>query len=198
MESTTFANYVISPLTTVGLGFGVGTIQVQDGPSQVYEQALVRLTYTLTAKLSFQGTFGGEFLNSGHTEQITPVYGLGLAYAVREGTTLSLNSERRILNSAAIAGADYTDNSVSVTITQRVGDRLQLTGTAGYDNASYTGVASSVSTNRRDHQLILQGAVSGRFREHWLLTPTVSYSKDFSNQNSFETLQATLQLSYVF
>ena len=198
VNSTAFVNYAYSPLTTLGVGFGLGTVEVEGGDTQVFEQILGRLTYTLTQKISFSGTVGYEFRDAGSTEEITPVFGLGLTWAIREGTALTLSGQRSIENSAAQAGTNYTDTSLTASISQRLGDFIQFSGTVGYENASYTGVESGVSSNRNDNQLILQAALSTRVKDHWTVTGTVSYAKDFSNQDSFKTVQTSLQLSYVF
>ncbi len=195
---TGFVNYAYSALTTVGIGFGLGTLEVEQGSTQVFEQALTRLSYALTEKLSFSGTAGYEFRDAGAKEQITPVFGLGLTWAVRDGTSLALTGQRVIENSAAEAGANYTDTSLTASMAQRLGDSVQFTGTVGYENASYSGVERGVSSDRNDNQLILQGALSMRIKDHWVITGTVSYAKDFSNQNAFSSLQNSLQLSYVY
>jgi hypothetical protein len=193
-----FINYVYSPLTTIGVGVKIGMVEVERNDTQVYEQLLMRLTYVATGKLTFSGTGGVEFRDTGATEEVSPVFGLGLAWAIREGTTLSLNGERRILNSAAQSGANYTDTSVSVSAAQRLGQYLQLTATMGYENAEYMSAAKGVSTNRSDHQVISQGALSYHFRDRWILTGIISYSKNFSNQRPYDAFQNSLQISYVF
>lgn len=198
VNATGFVNYAYSPVTTVGFGAGFGTLQVEEGASQVFEQALFRLTYLLNTKLSFNGTAGYEFLDAGSKEQITPTFGLGLSFSVREGTSVSLSGERRILNSAALEGVNYTDTSISVTLSQRLGDFVQFTGTIGYENAEYTGVEEGASSDRTDNQLTLQAGISYHFAQHWLVSGSFSYNKDFSNQAAFESSQSTLQVSYVF
>ena len=60
------------------------------------------------------------------------------------------------------------------------------------------GTASGFGSNRSDNQITLQTAISYHFNSHWLVSGIVSYSKDFSNQAAFESLQNSLQLSYVF
>lgn len=198
VNGTGFINYAYSELTTVGIGFGLGTVEVENGESQLYEQALVHLTYIATAKLSFNGTAGCEFLQAGSSDQVTPVFGLGLAWAIREGTTLSVSGERRILNSAAQSNTNYTDTNISFSATQRLGSFLLLTGTIGYENAEYKGIVTGASSNRSDNQLIFQGGVSYRFRERFVASEILSYGRDFSNTNAFESFQTSLQLSYVF
>ncbi len=198
VNGTVFANYVYSPLTTFGLGISVGTVGVERNDFQVYEQILTRLTYIATQKLSFNGTLGYEFRQTESRDVTNPVFGFGLNLAIRDGTNLSLNAERRVLNSASNLGANYTDTTVLLSLGQRLGTLVQLVATAGYENSAYQGVTTGVSSNRNDNQLVLQTALTYRFKERWLVSEIISYSKDFSNQNSFQAFQNSLQLTYVF
>ena len=198
VSGNVFANYIYSPLTTFGLGVTLGTVGVQQNAYQVYEQILARLTYIATQKLNFNGTAGFEFRQADSREENNPVFGLGVVLTIREGTTLSLNAERRVVNSAADIGTNYTDTTVTISLGQRLGQFFELTLTTGYENSVYQGVTSGVSSNRNDNQLILQGSLSYRFKERWLISEIISYSQDFSNQNSFQSFQNSLQLTYVF
>ena len=198
VSGSIFTNYVYSPLTTFGLGITLGTVGVERYDYQVYEQILTRLTYIATQKLSFNGTAGYEFREADSRDEFNPIFGLEVALAIREGTSVSLNAERRILNSAADVGANYTDTTISVSLGQRLGQFFQLALTTGYENSAYQGVASGVSSNRNDNQLVLQGALSYHFKERWLISEILSYSRDYSNQNSFQSIQNSLQLTYVF
>lgn len=200
LTSTSFLNYAYSPLTTFGLGFSVGAVFPDEGPTQTFEQVLARVTFQGGAKLVFNFTGGLEIRQFGGGDtQLTPAFGLGLTWQAREGTTFVLSADRRIFVSSAVAGTDYVSNSVTLTATQRLGNFMEASGTVGYENADYENVSRTDSYTRSDNYVLVQGRVAARINRRWSASVIASYGNNrSSDQDSVDFVQTLVQLTYVY
>ncbi len=216
LTSQTFLNYVYSPLTTVGLGFGLGTLVVE-GRTQVFEQALLRLNYVYGTKLAFNTMVGYEFRQADDVEENTPIFHLGITWQPRDGTSFALSSEREIYNSAALAATNYTTTSVSLTATQTIGSNLQASLSLGYNDNQYEQISAAKTFDRDEQYYLVQGGLNARLGAQWNLLLNVSYGylnssggqPDNAAQGSkgasygttigdLRVFQTSLQLGYAF
>ena len=198
--STNFLNYNYSPLTTLGVGFAAGSLSVEGGGTQTFEQVLTRITYTNNRFLVVNGVFGVEFRNTDDGERINPIYGLGATWQIREGTTLALTSERRTFNSAALTGSNYISSNVALTATQRLGDRWTATATLGYENADYEGASDRrrSSSNREDNYVVVQGGVVAKIGNRWSASVLGTYGNNQSNGSSVNFFHTLVQVTFAY
>ncbi len=200
VSSTNFLNYAYSPITTVGVGFAVGALTVENNATQVYEQLLTHVVHN-GGPLVVDGSLGVEFRNTGHREEINPILGLGVTWAFREGTSLALTSERRVFNSAADSGDNYVGSDVALTLSQRLGDRVQATASVGYENASYdnaSGRANNASSNREDNYVVVQGGVVAKLGRRWSASLLGTYGNNQSSGNAVRYYHTLLQVTFAY
>ena len=200
VTSTNFLNYDYSPLTMFGAGFAVGAVGVEHNQTQVFEQLLGRLTYTNNGFLIVNGTVGVEFRDTEAKEEINPIFGIGATYQVREGTTLALTSERRVVNSAADSGDNYISTNVALTATQRLGDRWTATGSFGYENADYDDVSGrrNMAPGRNDDYIIVQGGLNAKLGSRLSASALLSYGDNQSSGNAVNFIHTLVQITVAY
>ena len=217
VNSQTFVNYLYSPLTTVGVGFGLGTLDVA-GRTQVFEQALLRLGYTPSPRLSFDTTVGYEFRQTDASEENTPIFRLGVAWQPQDGTSIGLSGERGVYNSAALSSTNYTTTSISLTATQRIGRYLEASASMGYNDDSYESAGGGKDYGRDEEYYLVQAGLAIHLGLQWRIVLNTSYSyldssgglpigrTGSTNKTSeygistgnLRVVQASLQLGYEF
>src|SRR5205823_4953526 len=90
-------NYNWTQKVTVGTGISGGVLDVELSGEQTYEQALTRVTYAGTEKLSIEADGGVEFRQTNDNSNIvTPVFMLTATYRPFEATQLKLSASRHI------------------------------------------------------------------------------------------------------
>src|SRR5437868_11230950 len=117
-----FINYVYSPKLVIGLG-ATGGVNSSDGPTadETFEQMNVRANYIVSGKISLSLSGGLEFRQlSGGGNHISPVYEIAGSYRPFENTTVTIAGSRHTNSSAALAGQDYSETSISLTFSQRL------------------------------------------------------------------------------
>lgn len=199
VSSTNFLNYAYSPVTTVGVGFAVGALTVESNATQVYEQLLTHVVHN-GGPLVIDGTLGVEFRDTGHREEINPVLGLGVTWAFREGTSLALTAERRVFNSAADSGDNYVGSDVALTLSQRLGDRVQATASIGYENASYDNASgrNRAFSNREDNYVVVQGGVVAKLGRRWSASVLGTYGNNQSSGNAVRYFHTLVQVTFAY
>ena len=184
-----FINYNYSEKVVIGLGGTGGYDSVDDpNPDQTFEQANVRLTYQATGKVSLNASGGVEFRqfeNSSRGEYISPVFQIGATYQPFDGTSLSLNVNRRTLNSAVFAGQDFASTNVSVGVTQRLFQRIFLGLSLGYENDDYFSASSGVSATRRDNYYFVEPAIDIGITRFWAIGAYYLHRQNDSSLDSF-------------
>jgi hypothetical protein len=148
-----FVNYQVTPKIQLGLGGSFGDLDVEQSPSQTYEQALLRVTYAATDKLGFNLSGGEEWRQFGgkDTGDANSIFGLGVSYALREKTTFTLDAHRRIYGSAALAGQDYIASGFVLGVGQQISYRLRANLSAGYEHTDYIASESGADASRKDN-----------------------------------------------
>ncbi len=136
-------NYQARPKITLGLGFTYGRVELSNGPSQNYEQALVRLRYRATEKVRFDLAGGVEFRDiQGLTNLTNGIFSIGVSYAPFDGTSVYLQGYRRTVTSASASPANYSVTGVEAQLRQRFARRFYLVVAAGFQNSEYDFFAS--------------------------------------------------------
>jgi hypothetical protein len=184
-----FINYRYSEKIVVGLG-GTGGYDIVDepNPDQTFEQANVRLTYQATGKLSVNAMGGVEFRqfeNSSRGQYVSPVFEIGAAYQPFDGTNLSLALNRRIVNSAVLAGQDFTSTVISVGARQRVFQRAYLAINVGYQNGDYFSTIGAAGANRSDNYYFIEPALDVMVTRFWTVGGYYLHRQNESSLDNF-------------
>ena len=131
-----FINYVYSPKLVIGLG-ATGGVNSSDGPTsdETFEQMNVRANYIVSGKISLSISGGLEFRQFG--EAAIPFrrsMKLQDHIAPSRTPTITIAGSRRTDSSASLAGQDYSDTTISLTFSQRLFSRVNLSLGVGYTN----------------------------------------------------------------
>lgn len=197
-----FFNYNYSPKLTVGLG-GTFGYNDTDGPTptQHYEQVNLRATFNPGEKLSLSGSVGFEFRQfEGDSSHTSPVFELNASYKPFDGTAISLTGSRRTQNSAVVAGGDYTETNINLTVQQRFLQRIFVSLSAGYESAVYFSAFNGVDLTRSDDYYYLQFAVDTNITRYWTIGFYYLHREDSSSLDdfSFSDNQFGLRTSLMF
>jgi len=184
-----FINYNYSEKVVIGLG-GTGGYDLVDDPNpdQTFEQANVRLSYQATGKVSLNASGGVEFRqfeNSTRGDYISPVFQIDATYQPFDGTSISLDVNRRTLNSAVFAGQDFESTNISVGVSQRLLQRIFLGLSVGYENSDYFSVFSGVSATRRDNYYFVEPAIDIGITRFWAIGAYYLHRQNDSSLDSF-------------
>jgi hypothetical protein len=192
-----YALYQVEP--KLGLGFGprVGTVEVQGGPNQTYEDALFDLIYQASDKTQVTLVTGPEIrqYQRSSAQNITPVVDLSVDYAVSDDTTLKFDAHRRRIVSFGSQDEDYVNNEIGASIRQCVFQKMYFTFAGGYDLNEYSGTASGASDpGREDNYFYVRGGADWQANDWLDLTASYQYSRDHSTVRafSFDDNQVTL------
>ena len=207
--SHTYLNYNLTPKLITGTGIAVGVLQPERGGGrQLYEQVLERLVYPSSANLTFSAKAGLEFREfSVEGPRVTPVFGLNASYQWTPGTKFTLSGLRRVTNSAALNGQDYTATSVTAEVEQHLIGDFYLTLGAGYENDSYrhttqpgTTQTATANLQREDNFYFVRPSVSYRPKDWVTISASYYYQLDDSNSptNRFRDRQFQLQVHLGF
>ena len=202
--SHTWVNYNLSPKLIPGAGVAVGVLEPERGGGrQIYEQVLARLLYPASEKLTFSAKAGVEFREfSAAATRVTPVFGLNSSYQLTAGTKLSLSGLRRVTNSAALNGEDYTATSITAEVDQHLIGDFYLTLGAGYENDSYrhTIETTTAGGQRQDNFYYIRPSLSYRPKDWISISLSYFYQIDDSNfpTNSFRDRQFSLEVHLGF
>jgi hypothetical protein len=196
-----FYNYHLDPKLTLGAGFAGGVLKAEGSGGQTYEQALLRLLYAPTEKLSFQFQGGPEWrqLDSGENK-VTPVLDLTAAYDLRAGTKIELNGYEQNFSSGASGDQDYTATGVSLSAAQEMGTQWLVTLKGGYENNSYFYTDLRAPSPREDTFFYLNPTVAWRLTEHAKIEVFYNYRQNDSDNinRSFVGNQTGVRASFTF
>jgi Putative beta-barrel porin 2 len=195
-------NYNITPKFDIDVGLGLGLLEPEDSGDQTYEQALVRVRFFSTAKLTLNANAGVEFRQfaSGTADRATPVFGLGAIYKPSETTTIRLSGARQVYSSISATGLNYTSTRIDLDIEQQIWHQFLVRLAAGYEHDQYDAAAADVNASRVDNYISVRPEIIYRFRDWMQFTLFYQYQKNDSNLavNSFVDNQVGLQSTLKF
>lgn len=195
-------DYQITPKTRVGAGVTLGYLKAQGGSAQTYQQALVRVSNPVTAKIVFRASGGLELrqLSNGDGTQSTPVFHAGLDYDLSERTQISLEASRRIYSSASLAGQNFVATGASSTVRQHLFDRFSASLSGGYEDAQYMAADGTAAGSRHDQYFFARPSLSFAFRKWMNLELYYEYRRNNSTTaaSSFESNVAGAQASFAY
>ena len=183
-----FLNYQYSPKLVVGVGSTAGRdLLVQANSNQTFEQANLRSSYAVTAKLNASGLVGLEFrqFDTGSHDSVTPVFDLSATYKPFDGTSINVDASRATQTSAVLLGQDYTSTQVQVTAKQRLLQRFALSFTAGYQNLGYIDALTHTVASRQDNYYFIQPTIDARITKFWFAGAFLVYRQNTSTFSNF-------------
>lgn len=194
-------NYQISPKIKLGVGGAVAYVNRSSGPTQNYEQGLVRAKYDATQKLTVAVTAGAEWRQTQDSPNRTDgVFQFDLAWTPSEGSYIYLQAYRRAYNSG-IEGSEYfLATGVSVEYRQRLFQRFFFDLTAGWQNADYKDELGSPNFGRSDDLYFVRPGVGFDITTWLNCEITGEYQKNDSSipGHSYDTTIAAVRLNLLF
>ncbi len=143
-------NYQVRPRLNVSLGVAFGLVNSSEGPSQVYEQALLRVRFRTSEKLTLNMVAGFEARQVDDTgDQYNPVFSLGATWLPFSGTYFYLNGFSRTLTSPS-QGQNYTATGFDFAFRQRLWRRFYARFSSGYQNSEYDDLQGQINSGRSD------------------------------------------------
>jgi hypothetical protein len=204
LSGNVFFNFNYSPKLVVGVGATAGYNWVDaPSPDQSYEQINARVTYVVTGKINLNASGGVEFRQFENSDRngsyVSPVYELGATYQPFDGTSLSLNGNRRTQNSAVAAGQDYSSTNITLGVRQRFMQRIYLALALGYENSSYFSTVTGADSSREDNYFFLQLAIDVTLTRFWTFGAYYLHRQnDSSTDFEFDNNQFGVRTSLAF
>jgi Putative beta-barrel porin 2 len=179
-------DYQLLPKTRVGLQGVVGLIDSSDTPLQYLQQALLRVYYNPTGKLSFAFSGGVQFLEFEGTDEVKvdPVFNLGLTYQPFPATSINLVGFRNVVGSSDLAGQDYFATGFELNVSQQFFQKLVAAVSFGYENDTYFGTTVETPTNREDNYVYMRPRLSYAFVDWFSVSIWYEYRETVSTQES--------------
>jgi hypothetical protein len=189
LSGNIFINYKYSPKLVVGLGGSGGYNWVDSpNPDQTFEQFNLRMSYQVTGKISLNASAGVEFRqfrNDARGDYVSPVYELGAVYQPFDGTTITLTGSGRTLNSAVLAGQDFSATNIIIGARQRLLQRIYLDLMAGYEHSEYFNTSEGVNATRRDNYYFVEFGVDLMITRWWTMGIYYLHRENDSSLNNF-------------
>lgn len=200
-------NYAFTPRLNAGLGAGAGYITLENdsgaggsNPDIVNEQLQGRVNWRATDKISFQVSGGleeEEYLASGYSDSLNPIFSAAIQYQPFEVTQISLAASRTVGTSDYYIIAQSTEaTTVSLSLNQRVLVKYNLNLGVGYTETDFSVALAGYGSGSRTDDTYSFNASFGRSflkRGTWAITyhyldnssGTAGYSQR-SNQIGFQ------------
>jgi len=94
--------------------------------------------------------------------------------------TTPFAGSRRTVSSASLAGQDYSDTNISLTFSQRLFSRVNLSLGVGYQNLDYLSATTGASTARNDDYFYIEPSIDVDITRYWSIGFYYLYRQDSS------------------
>ena len=193
-------NCQLQPQVNLGFGVALGRVERSEGPAQTFEQALLRLRYVATGKLTFGLTAGPEFRQTEDDgDRCDGVFALDLAWVPFDGAYLYLQGYRRTEPSGT-ADQDYAATGVQVQFRERLFAHCYFGLAAGYRHSDYHSLTSLSNSSRADDLYFVRPSLAFDLTQ-WLnceLLGEYRSNDSTSASRSFEATTAAVQFNVLF
>ena len=202
-SSMNWLNYHFSDKTTFGVGAGAGFSDQTEGSNSIYEQIQGRIGWRPGPKLTLDLNGGVEFrqfMDSAADDDIFPLMGLSINYALFESTVLQLSANQSV-GSSLLDGQITENTSVSAGFRQRLLRRLNFDLFARYGTTDYQSTTSAVATETRSDEFTsISASLGATFREKGTISVFYERSKNNSSAEglSYTSDQYGVQIGYRF
>lgn len=196
-----FVEYQYSPKLWVGPGVGVGFRDVDVGPTQLFEQFLLRARYALSWKTDLHVTAGAEVAQyeSGE-DNLGPVVNLGASWRPFDGTTVALDGLIQDTASSYLVAQNYTVYGFNTSLRQRFLRKMFFTVGGGYENRSYHSIIRDepATSEREDRYFYARFNWDWQVTKHWILGVMYMRRDNASNVQPFENNLVGVQSALTF
>lgn len=197
-----WVDYEVMPLLKAGFGISAGFVDVTPGANQTYQQALLRVGYSLTELVDLRASAGGEVreFQGGQKDRYNPVFTIGATYRPLENTSFKLDAYRRSQTSVITVNNNYTLTGFSAGIRQVLFENYALNLTGGYENSDYTSNVKGGAANRNDNYFFTQIAADWNVLDRLTVGAYYQFRSNDSTDatHSFDNHQAGLNVGYRF
>jgi hypothetical protein len=196
-------NYHWGEKLTTSAGLGIGHVESTGNADQVYQTLQARAIYQLTGKLGANIAGGMERREySGSSEAaFSPIFSAGIEYAIREGTSLSLNGYSRVQPSVSIAGQNFHVVGSSISVRQLLLSNTALSVAGGFDTSEYQSTTTLAATGRSDQiwfgRIGLDQSFSARWSGH-IYFEHRSVRSSVGGNLTYDNNQIALQTAWQF
>jgi hypothetical protein len=195
-------NYQATPKLQTGAGVTVGWRDIEASPNEMYEQALVRVSYQVAAKVDavLSGGIEWDQYQDGFDRGPFFVFSAQLNYQPWERTLISLDAHRRDQNSIYASSQSYTITGFRVVVQQKILDKLTGSLSGGYDFSDYHATGTGVPSGREDNFYYVGAGLNYNITARWDAGVFGVYRKNDSNEAgfSYEDYQVGVRSSYHF
>jgi hypothetical protein len=200
-------NYSFWTRLNVGLGLGYGYINEAAGPDAMYEQYQGRINWRAADKISFQisgGLQDQQYLMSGASDLVTPIFSGTVQYQPFEQTRLSVTGNRTV--STSYFENQTTENTgINVDLNQRLLGELYLDLSGGYAHTKYVSSASvgqiGYGSGRTDDNYTFSARLTCPVLKRGTFSIFYQYSDNSSTQTGFANynqISLTSQSAYSY
>jgi Putative beta-barrel porin 2 len=194
-------NYDFSPRLNIGIGPGLGYVNVDFGDDQTYEEALGRLNWRATDKISFQLNGGAEeweYLGTGGGALFNPVFGGSIQYQPFDVTSLYFSASRGIEES--YYRGEVTDiTALEAGVNQRFFGQFYVGLNGGYELSQFI-VQGDTTASRTDNDYYIGARLSHSFLQRGTASLFYQYTDAQSTAAgfSYRSPQYGVELEYAF
>lgn len=199
--TTDWLNYDFAPGLNVGVGGGLGYVNVDFGDDQTFEELLGRMNWRATDKISFQINGGAEeweYLGSDGTALFDPVFGGSIEYQPFDSTSIYFNADRTITES--YYRGEVTDlTSLQGGIGQRFLHQFYVSLNGGYQLSQFINQGDTAAS-RTDNFYYFGARLSHSILQRGTAAIFYQYSDDQSSAAgfSYRSPQYGVELEYAF
>ena len=201
-QAGAFANYAVTPSINSGVGINVGLLNADRSPTQIYEQGRLRLSYLVTELVSLDASVGLERrqFDGPQSDTSSPVFNLAGTYLPTARTQFTLSANRSILNSAVLAGQNYTANTLTFGWRQEISFRLSSLIALSYNHLSYSGAGAVVQISRSDDNISLRAGLGMAWTPRLSVSTFYRFRQNVSTQTTFNYRdnQAGMSLNWAY
>lgn len=178
-------NYQVGKRVYAGIGAGVGYVNVDVGPDQVYEQLLGRLQWRVSEKVSLSVNGGldyRQFLDNGFSSPLNPIFGGSLQYQPFKHTQITFSADRSVSSSDYFLAAQSSENTtVSLNVSQRLLEKFYVSAGLGYTRTDFSGSFGGNSTVRSDDNYFITARISRNFLKRGTVSVSYQYGDNYSS-----------------
>jgi hypothetical protein len=198
LTNTNFLDYSFDAKLQIGLGLTIGSEKAGGAENEPFQRLLARFGFPVTPRVAISGTCGVEWREDGEQEQTEPVFDLHASWSPRLGTSFTLSCGRETQSSTSLSGAGYVSTTFNLSAVQRLGGRMTLQLSVGYEQADYRPSPQDNFAQRQDQLFTGQASLQFDLGRRWSASLAYDYEDNRSTTNSYTASQAQFQLSLLF
>ncbi|HZR19674.1 MAG TPA: hypothetical protein VFE51_20485 [Verrucomicrobiae bacterium] len=197
-------NYHFNPSLEAGLGAGFTYDNLTGSPDMTSEQLLGRVSWKVGNRLRLLvngGLNDQQFLTSGASDLLSPIFSVAAQYQLFEPTSFSLTASRSV-SPSYLQGASSEVTGFNASLNQRLLKRFFLGVSGGYNTTDFHATTSGPVANNIDSYNTTSFSVSLSTVFFKRATASIFYQASYNSSKSalynYDTTQSGLTLGYHF